>query len=71
MGTHFVTLTLLLVAAAFGLAQDKDSNLTPKQRSASKLAAKAAEAMQKQDWEAGIRKERVSATPWHAPPLIR
>ena len=61
MGTRVPTLALVLLATTLGLAQDKgkdkdkDAKLTPKQRSASKLIVKASEAMQKKEWEAGIR----------------
>ena len=59
MGTRVAALALTLLIAALGSAQDKnkdkDAKLTPKQRAASRLTVKAAEAMQKMDWDAGIR----------------
>jgi tetratricopeptide (TPR) repeat protein len=59
MRIRFAVVSFVLFAAAVGLGQDKDKGkdekLTPKQRSASKLVVKAAEVMQRKEWDAGIR----------------
>jgi tetratricopeptide (TPR) repeat protein len=55
MNCQIAAIASLLLAAPLSLAQDKDPKLTPKERTASKLAAEAAESMKKAEWEKGIR----------------
>jgi Tfp pilus assembly protein PilF len=54
MSSRFAAI-FVLVATTLALAQGKEPKLTPKERTASKLAAEAAELMQKGEWEKGIR----------------
>jgi Tfp pilus assembly protein PilF len=61
MSPRILVPTVVLVVATLVCAQDKsktkgkDSKLTPKEQMASKLVTKASQAMQKQDWDGGIR----------------